>query len=108
MSLDIKPEPVKKWDEFVSRVTTDFRGRWHFRGVLDNWDLEPSLQRSAFDWDPCADLRELPLLEWRLLREFKRAYPANADVPPPADDDTLAWLALMQHYGAPTRLLDWT
>jgi hypothetical protein len=26
----------------------------------------------------------------------------------PADSDTVEWLALMQHYGAPTRLLDFT
>jgi hypothetical protein len=26
----------------------------------------------------------------------------------PDQDDWLEWIALMQHYGAPTRFLDWT
>lgn len=106
MSLDTDGKLVNEWGEYVQRVTTELSGRWHFRGALDNWDLEPSLQRAAIDWG--VDMAELPLLEKQLLRDFKRAYPANADIQPPLDDDTLAWLSLMQHYGAPTRLLDWT
>ena len=46
-------------------------------------------------------------LERGLLREFKRKchhYEMNV----PEKDDIAEWLALMQHYGAPTRLLDWT
>ena len=40
-------------------------------------------------------------------REFKRrAHHYLADLP--SEDEDLERLALMQHYGAPTRLLDWT
>jgi hypothetical protein len=42
-----------------------------------------------------------------LLREFqKRAHQYLRHLP--GDDEIIDWLALMQHYGAPTRLLDWT
>jgi hypothetical protein len=53
------------------------------------------------------DLGKAPRIESGLLRRFKRQahhYISN----PPEENDPLEWLALMQHYGAPTRLLDWT
>lgn len=46
-------------------------------------------------------------LEGGLLRQFqRRAHHYLPDVPPKAA--WLEWLALMQHHGAPTRLMDWT
>lgn len=47
--------------------------------------------------------KELP----NLLRQFKRrSHHYIQD--PPRDSEVVEWLSLMQHYGAPTRLLDWT
>jgi hypothetical protein len=46
-------------------------------------------------------------LERKLIREFQRAYHQYAGHVPP-DGAAIEWLSLMQHYGAPTRLLDFT
>ncbi len=102
----IQETVVATWPEFLQIASTSFPGKWLFRGALNKWPLAPSLERAATDWK--VPLSELPDIERRLLREFKRAYPPCPDVPAPAEDDDLAWLALMQHHGAPTRLLDWT
>jgi hypothetical protein len=55
------------------------------------------------------DKKKRPLsdIEKGLLRDFKRkCHHHLQDVPP--DENTLEWLTLMQHHGAPTRLLDFT
>jgi len=96
---------VSEWMDFVEMVSR-LEGRWHYRGILDNWHLKTSLERVAGDWG--IPQKELPNLEKQLVVEFKRAYYLNAGAIALDADDTLGWLALMQHHGAPTRLLDLT
>jgi hypothetical protein len=60
----------------------------------------------------CCDERGLPPqdrygFEDRVFREFRRCYHQFASRMPPVQWRT-EWFAIMQHYGAPTRLLDFT
>ncbi len=79
--------------------------RWLFRGMPRDFQLQTSLEGVLVDAG--ISLTEAPEIERKLLKEFKRRAHFYAS-PLPSDGDVLGWLALMQHYGAPTRLLDWT
>ena len=79
---------------------------WFFRGQSDSyWDLTSSLERAngvkpddTFCWSHAE--------KW-MLRKFKGSAHQHLHHVP-ADVDLVEWVALMQHHGAPTRLLDCT
>lgn len=79
---------------------------WIFRGQSNSqWDLSTSLER-ALAASPEGLIHALDL-ERGLVRRFQRE--ANHYLSHLPDDGNIPeWLAIMQHYGAPTRLLDWT
>lgn len=77
-----------------------------FRGQSSaDWPVESALTRRlrTYDIDPAA----WPLQERRILRLFKRKAHLFLDHIPD-QTDYFQWLALMQHHGAPTRLIDFT
>ncbi len=83
---------AESWNEKLGR----FRSRYAFRGLSDsNYKLESRLARHG------GDFRKL---EKHLLRNFKK-YAHRSVV---EKDSIWNWLSVAQHYGLPTRLLDWT
>ncbi len=80
---------------------------WIFKGhECAEWELSTTLERTLRDRFQL-DLSDAWKWERRLSREFMRKARGYLR-DPPSDIDYMEWLALMQHYGAPTRLHDWT
>jgi hypothetical protein len=115
-SLVTETSSIRTWEDF-QRWIAPFKDQGCFRGHGEaNWDLVSTLERTLprtitvetdeTHWMSTQKLNP-ETNEQAVLLEFQRGahqyYSAT-----PALDKVVDWLALMQHYGAPTRLLDWT
>src|ERR1700733_3794409 len=79
---------------------------WIFRGQASStWSLATTIERSFQCFECPNQLRRTAELE--IIREFQRGA-GHFLSRLPAPTDYVEWLALMQHHGAPTRLLDFT
>jgi hypothetical protein len=106
---------VRSWKDFNNEISPKHYRKWIFRGHTDySWKLESSLYRAFREALAIHELHgqekenlDRNAHERVMIDKFKR----NAHLflsHLPNDDDDLSWLALMQHYGAPTRLLDFS
>jgi hypothetical protein len=98
--------PIGSWGEFRALIDGGQFGSWGFRGQTHaDWGLWTALSRHLryAQVHPAAWARQ----EERILRVFRRKAHLWVD-PQPEAGNSFEWLALMQHHGAPTRLLDMT
>lgn len=95
---------LSKWDEI--HAYREHRGGYMYRGHQnESWGLKTSLERSCERDNVTGEERRKR--EKAIFREFRRAYHQySAHVP--NRECAIEWLSLMQHFGAPTRILDFS
>lgn len=106
MTERITTHHAATWAEFTDLVESADLDGWAFRGQRESaWPLECRLSRYFRQY--VSDREVWIEQEQRGIRIFRRKahhFLDEADVL----DDTFRCLAIMQHHGAPTRLLDFT
>ena len=102
MSFYVKE--IKSWDKFLEFKKSELTDIWVYRGQGDDYSLATSLERIKNYFN--VDWSDIPGIEEQMFRNFRRNFQGESDIY--LDKDLLYCISLMQHHGAPTRLLDFT
>jgi hypothetical protein len=82
-------EEIDSWDQYLKLVNSEKYADWAFRGQRDAaWQLWTRQEH-----------RNIRIFVRKAIQFLEKV---------PDTSDTFRWMAIMQHHGAPTRLLDFT
>lgn len=102
---------LEHWND-ISILNPRFLSGFVFRGQGDSeWHIESSLERMIKRYHPNSQVAHKIYpqgYEIDMLKEFQWKYPKYEKVNIPKDDEMIEWLSIMQHYGSPTRMVDFT
>lgn len=102
---------IKEWNDLFL-FDQLFLSKFVFRGQGNaSWALETSLRRMVKDYHSEVIEPRTPIkYEKAMINEFKWKYSNYQENPNmmPKGNESIEWLSVMQHYGAKTRLMDFT
>ncbi len=99
---------INTWEQAISifNILSQKTPIWAFRGQSDKkWPLSTKFEREGQKHDLYLDFYQT--CERNIIRAFKRQASQHISVLP-KESDTIDWLSKIQHFGGPTRLLDFS
>ena len=101
---------IQEWNDLFL-LNQKFMSNFIFRGQANSeWSLRTSLERLIENHHPTPsrDKALYYIYESKMIKEFKWKFPSYEKNLIPKDGELTEWLSIMQHFGAPTRLLDFS
>lgn len=100
---------IEHWND-IFRLNQRFMANFIYRGQGNaDWPLATSLARMVSNHHPnYIDDAITASYEQRIMDDFQWKYPSYEKGHIPALHESVEWLSLMQHYGSPTRMLDFS